>query len=813
MAISPELLMPDGTAGSPEVIQTPPNPEPQDPFTQGTRRGFRSALGSALTGIGNRLQGTEGRQIPQELLQNAVGLTPERLRVLQAERGGRESMYSVKPEVVESIENADRYASQVEAKMMLDTRFREMFNSFSPEEQAAERKRIMRVAFNILLGSHSAPNPELAVQEAINTLDSKKYRKFVNMEERTDLLGLGEGSLNKIGYELIAPEGRRMYSHEYVWPQEAKEKVAFMRHMMNVIDDNFASEDPAHAVMINELNAVIPYFKRSVEWRELGDVMFEEFRKRFDFLKSYIKYALSTDNDEVLGGVASVYNNIYTVLLRDSEHGYDKGKDAQGNHLGPAARSNLYSSTVMRWFINHAEEALRTGETEEEPLRDRVREMLRQKYGQEITEEAIDSSILLGERMWEISLIRAKQDQITDSSGRIYRISPYKNEQGEWVTPSEEERRAEKARLYKDLKAKRNAAFLSQPARNGNVAARNIGKMWLYTQVTSWNLKMELVDGVDFNFRDLFSLIPGDLHTYLRTKSLFSNYLKQKFVPASEKDEDIQKAEKAQVNFAADIVKAITGVEPKLNARTGRYAFDDKSEGDDDGLATVDTSKMIYNIKDLNRLKQEGVIKESEYNERVKILREIITINTDQEGNIIDIAAKQGENAEETAALQTIFKDVFANGNLFDFKWLDEPKARISRYMKIADTVKAKFNEAYTGYGRDPNPQNMVEFCKSFDGMRVGQFLRQMVVIDKFIEYQKANGGVINDPRAIDNFSGRTAVGLNFDEEQKKTLNERLKKSFPYTPMQRFFSYYPLHTMIFDFFQRVALGIAQAGLK
>jgi hypothetical protein len=869
MAISPERIMSEATGA--ETGTTNPDPRPTG---QGEQTFSISQLQRAFRanphGVMNLIQGS-----PEQEDSNDTALT-ERSRNIALNgselfqhfaRQAKEFHQTRDPRTPEmSVETkfaveASDMAYQILRKRVLDDPSPEAQDAFKEirrlyfkrykdggEEQIYEDARIRRAAFNVLRKIDPKKDPELQsiIEEGNRGLLETKVKQYLerNLAEvkddkslkalyfagdRSDLRALDDTQLEKFGLERISTETQQGFTHDYIWPAEAKEKVRLMRNIINNFENSFLAQSPTHQDMLNELYQVIPHFQRSIKWENLGDVMFEEMKRRLDFLQAYQKYKYSTDTDGVISGVGETYNLIWTILLKNTRSEYE----TKGN----AKRSNLYVAASMRWWKDNMTRALRTPEDSAEwnALKEECKQDLRNTFPDEIDDESEESSTNLGWRGLETWLVRAKEDYLTATSGpfkgeryQLYALKTVRNKNGEEEqVPDVEKRDSERKRFHEDAEQGR-IGFLATSAKQGAQASRNIGKGWAITQVKNWNLNVELLDDVDFQFRDLGSLLPQDINDYYANRSPLVEYFSSFQV-----NNDQVSSNYWVVKKRADLMYAITGRKMELKGSKRRDAsgkeiqswsasYPDKEADDVDGMRTLDISKVAYQWQDLNDLVMAGVIDAEEFNNRVDILKDYMNItpdtqvSTNKKGEVVTLmhttGKKTGEGVPEVIsnAWEKVFEE---SGKLVDFSQFEEPSQRISRYIKNPDSLKGEFVKE-GGFGSSPKPETLIDFAHKFYFMRGGRHEREVQLMINYSKREIRLNRLPNDAKAMDNLIANIATSLSMPVEDTKHVFDYLKKNHKaYLPLLVFMSYVPVHNILWEFFSHLFKGFAKQALK
>lgn len=722
-----------------------PRPTPQD-IEQEHRRNLVTALN--LVRHDERILREEGASdeeiarvffqygpaiVPREVNQP---LTPEQRATLAAQarqQYGTEDQ-NLSPEQLRAYANIVNVTNALRRTPLMD----EIRNRYAslPEDQREQRieNELTRIAIDKALLDPTGSN-----------LTKEDYDRYTNSYDRAHLKLLAKNDPEEFEkhYEIIKVTTPQGYPIEFIWPKNDREKILLLRKIMFDIEDNVLQESSSHQAALQELALVTNYFKTSLvpKTAKFGESLFQEYYRRLQFLQAYAKFAFANDVNGVIEGFSGLYGMIQNKLMRESTHLYD---EADLHDAG------LYTQAFFRWYEKNWKVIENARESELPDIRKRAEAEVQALYRTTLPKETLESSSLLAMRYWELTLRKARYNDLvhkdTRQSYELLATKPDPNDPTKQV-PDEEKRRLEKQRLMLDAHQSK-VEFRCTPTL-GNLNARNIGAKWMYTHVKNYGLQIELIDGLDFNFRDPFSAM-GDNFVEELTGKLRTYY--QAFEP-----DRFDHAE----HDAIELAKAIMGVDdPKRN----------KPKGDEEGFMPLDISKMAYKVEDFDDLVKEEKIDEAEKTRRLKEIEKYIRIKRDEHGRIKIEPLSDSEQDKARAK-------VLEKGNLFDFDWVDPTPQRVTRYVKGPDDWKGQFMfaDGHESYGRHPTAEKAVAFLGKTDFMRQGRYERQVRGIVNFEKHQYAHQ-YMTDKFATDLEVAGFISRLNLKQEQVDALMERLRQ-------------------------------------
>lgn len=675
-----------------------------------------------------------------------------------------------------------------------------------------EREQAKRLAYNISYQKQLVEDKDFAWSELEKKLfqgspDELKarYEAYLKTEDRAQLRFKSDEELKAEGRIRVSVPTSYGTNQEYIWYEAPEKNVNLLRQILNDVENNFTQQTPTQQAALQEAYYVTAHFAKTPGFKDLGEAMFEELLRRSNFLEAYQKYYYSGDVNGVAEGFGGLYNWMFNILLRDSRRVYGGPKKelmsqlaGDGQPSPVAQNSDLFVQTAFRWILKNHEDVLKNPDSNMTPIKDRIKSFIKKTYvnnpeeNMKISEESLESSALLAIRIFEATLVKARMDKLVNKKTKeVYQLTAMiKDEAGKDTDVADKaKRRRELDRLYKDA-VENNVEFMGQSTQ-GNQNARNISKKWLFTWTEGYRMHPELIEGVDTNFRDLFSLIPNDLRSYLGSKTLV--YLYGEFAPSDryKPEENNGKVFSTDEKAAADakeLVAAITGL-------PGDIGF--KRKDDQDAWDAIDVSKMAYNVNDLDDMVVEGVITPEDREKRLETLKKFVDIiDIVKDGKVVkrqfkaklsdqswEDVEKIGDPAEKADLTnrknfyEAVFKLFGGNGDLFDFRWVDPPAQRIPRFVLNSDKLKNEFMKAADAFGRHATPHSIIEFSKNLDFMRSDQYERQIKLLENYVEHETHGGqygvGTIK-PIEKDTIIQNVAAEVNLTLEEIDTIKKKL---------------------------------------
>lgn len=590
--------------------------------------------------------------------------------------------------------------------------------------------------------------------------------------------------LDRDDEEIIRASTQYGTEKHYYWPRSKFGKIAKMRSILNQIARNYTQEGTqTQQLLFQELTSVLATLEQSdnPDMRELGKEMNEEFIRRMHFQAAFLAVYNAGDASGVAQGVNQLYGGLIDNLVRDGG-GYTINSEPHAR-LPIQKALRWYEQNALRWLdITIDSNSLVTSELlptlkdyYERSLGDEYKEIKRRynlykdssddgpdadqkrkavqlyNHWQEYISQSADSAQIIGENMWSASLRRVAQDPLVDRFGNII------------TDPNEYSTKADAGKLeFFGLRKNGQGGFF--PARR---AVRS--KEWLWTQVHTkggYKFNMELLQGIDLNTRDLFSLLPGDLEGTL-SRSLRTIYkIERGLGEITEQVNDEARSD------ARKIVEAIIGIKKANDWGVGDSKY-------------VDMTKMVWRMSEFNELVDEvrlQIIKEKNLSELDPTDPQLVNdpryieINNRKEllQGFIERYKKYTEPSHPSYNKDLSFFITKDNDtSLLSYAtMIDPPSAKTGRHLASPDALRDELQKGADSYLRKPNPDSLAKVIGAFGFLGDQQVIRAKQLVLNYILWRREGGGSKNKPalRPLDEeallVDLGNKVGLGTDERE-----------------------------------------------
>lgn len=659
-------------------------PEARRDLVDLARRNFQESLFPNQTDI-NPLINLMGRgQRPPEdprVEQDPGEIDPNLIPLTDAEK--RQQLLSL------------RLAQQAKTHILGQGNNRHLYENGSDEEKAHIQAQITQVEGRLRLHNDlSNETDEDVRQRAARSREPGRYN-----EETEEI-------------QIVTQTGLKEKVH---WPKSAEGKIKHFRSVMFDIEDNFAEENTGtHRGSVNELFGVVSALRQESdpakqELRAIGEKLFEEFTRRYAFQAVYVKYATAADANGVAEGAAGTYDLMQNLILRDLDHGfYDQYDQVDPENPNVKVKKDLTAESKnlrvwksFNWYHKNAKKIRETANDEQQSWHDKLQ--------QELIDSGMDkddaaSSQILGQRMWEITLRRSMDDEIVNTDTL----------QGYDTSTPEGRKKLEEDAKNRKVDFKGNVKGGTQFARRTGLLSQ-----WLWTQWGNYRFKsLDLVEGIDFNNRDMFAHIPGDLEGFLKKELLIIYNSTPVDIGNGVISTIDPKATGEYVSKqATKIAEAIIGVKKDKWSKSSKL---------------VDFSQLVFEIEDLDNLERPSDMSEAEFVSWKAERKEILEMYKYDETKTVDQNNSNKENARIRIANH--FK-----GGYFDFKRVRPASAMVSSSFKGQEEIRG-FLTKPDGILRNPTAKSALAFAQTFNFLNAGQFERYIQAIRDYIIFEKRGG-------------------------------------------------------------------------
>ncbi|MDO8429677.1 MAG: hypothetical protein Q7S88_03545 [Candidatus Daviesbacteria bacterium] len=728
----------------------------------------------------------------------------------------QERLMRIKPEYLDALAKLNREQVKFQA-LEGNPQIRKAYEEDQPDEEGRHR---VQERYNQIWN-------EQAIENAYNTLTQAVFEVAPPDDKTLERIARKEIEAIQVITEVGAPR-------EYFWPVDDRLKVAKMHDYLNQIESLFTAEGTqTQRKLFGELVAVIDQLKKTKP--DLGSAMENDFLQRVYFQQSFLALWNATDANSGAGSWNALYGHLIDTLFRDGGAYAEKVAEnsnipvlkmyrwhsdnqnamrllnpvfnegdlkeearvesrkyflrqheklaAEASKSNDAQKAGKYQQEIdlLRAKLQISEavigakakkiQLVREGknvdqaeadiEKTEAELKHFTEEVQNNSLFLEMAEANVESARLQGERWWLVTLKRHIQDPLITPEGKIV------NSKEEFIEAAAHGKKLE---------------FLGT-ARAGNFPIRRAisPNKWLWTQIDTakgYMLHMDMVEGIDFNTRDMFTLLVDDYEKYLRSELRGVN-----FGSKDELSEDDVKALEAEV---AMVMKDI---------------FDVKSEEKDGKLKRVrdetnayDLSKMVWKLSDFDELEQEllekGFAEDSP--EMVGLLERKIRL----------------KSYCDSPKYETVFKgEVLVSYNVPNVR---APGALTSRHLVSPDAARTKITEKPGSLMFDPTSHHaVVEACTAFIFTADGQIDRQVQFMKNYAHHMLRAKEKTANPRSVDFLMAHVGAELKMSPENMDKVYKELEKT-EYTPILDFLSYVPLDNFIKTFLVDLLMGILKA---
>lgn len=573
--------------------------------------------------------------------------------------------------------------------------------------------------------------------------------------------------------------------------RDPKAFLEYMRKTLNEIQETYEPQGKQETQLeLQKLFSVIPEIRRwgsngKPNWmkqeefdhwkgiiNKLGDIMSEEFKFRFDFHSGWVKFANANSIDEAFQGMASMYTDQLNYLLI-------KGRN-----------NNLLVSSAYEWFDKNAEEFLAATPSHQAEMRKKLLVDLEKSKvnpnnklvaadgsAQEslgYTEADYKSAQIMGEQLYVLTARLAQRNYLIDKK--------YKNK----LDPENE--------IDRKTINSGEVAFAYSPG-SGGQSQINSSKAyeWLHTQTASNKGTIggfpveQLLKGVDFNDKDYFSLLPGQIYEYYRDRffDMYKTY------------DTVGDAYSAAQVSAKDTVAVIFGISESgvtQDPKTGEAKFSK--------FNFTDMTLSRAELTDKAEKETDPVLK-AKYQERLDKMNGIFNPLVDRFGSLPE---------EWQPELVKLWKE----GDFIDFNWGTIHRTgrwgnhNVALPQKVADAIQKP-----GGYMIVKTTKALGEFLHQYDAIKGGRFPIQQAAVERYLKWRLNPPEGVGKLRPIDveGFIANFSVELNLNEDQAKKIKDAIKQDRPDLELRIILNHLELDDVFNAFMHELIVGIFKAGFS